>query len=409
MRRTMLRLAVLTAILASACSTRADDAGSDSANVTSAEEAPAVQTLHSMPAFAKLEAADKTALETLVRQPLNTVSKKARERLDALAKDSSFQALSISEQTKKLLALEAPLQTDVPYAQASGAFLMPLGDSDPSPSIGEPRITTRFGAPPPKDDAKFAAKFVAVLSPGPHAPETLIGADDLQDLPEPCAEYTVTFKEGDTVKVTAALVDGAAPDIAKDRLSPPDEDSAGQELQAPSVTFVARALAAIPVANRKILGQVDIHAKRNPQDKAAALAQGRKPSEVRAAGIAMVHPIGAIGIFPRKKSEPYDPVDLPQTLTHEGGHVWTYKRASLNPDTAQWKEWQEAIAADRLHVSWYSSLNFLEDSAETVLGLSAAAHLQDRQKAKAFYAEFKAMFPHRAAVIERYYPGFTPP
>jgi hypothetical protein len=408
MRTTILRIAVLTAVLAPAC-TAADETESNSANVTAAEEPPAVQTLRGLSAFQKLEAADRTALETLVRQPLNTVSKKARERLDALVADPGFPSLSIGEQTKKLIALEAPLPTDVPYAQASGAFLMPLGDNDPTPSISLPRLTTRFGAPPPKDDTKFAAKFVAVLSPGPHSPEMLIGADDLQDLPEPCAEYTVTFREGDSVTVTATLVDGAAPDIAKDRLSPPDEDSGGEELQAPSVTFVARALAAIPVANRKILGQVDIHAKRNPQDKAAALAQGRSPSEVRAAGIAMVHPIGAIGIFPRKKSAPYDPVDLPQTLVHEGGHVWTYKRATLNPDTPQWKEWQAAIAADRLHASWYSSLNFLEDSAETVLAMTAAAHLPDRQKAKAFYAEWKAMFPQRVAVVERYYPGFTPP
>jgi hypothetical protein len=394
---------IILTTIATACTSIAGDDAAAGAALT---EDPSVAKLRSLSGYDGLPTNDKDVLERLVGQPLNTISEKARERVDALSRDAVFPTLSHEQQQKELLALEAPLQDQMPYAQASGAFIMPV--ETVTFELGTPRLSTRIGAAPPKNDVELAAKAVKLLDPNAqHTAEDLIGPGDFQDLSEACAEYTVRFREGDTLAITAPLINGATPDPKASFEGAADEDSAGEPLVAPSVEFVAQALSALPTANRRVLDQVDIHQKRSPQDKAFAIAQHR-PS-LRAAGVAMVYPIGVIGVFPRLKSQPYDAVDLPQTFAHEGGHVWTYKRGTLNPDTTEWKAWKAAIAADRLRPSWYASLNFLEDSAESVLLFTAAANLPDRKRARAFYAEFRAMFPSRASVIEAYFPGFTPP
>lgn len=378
---------------------KGDDAGDDG-------EA-AIELLRSEEAFAELDPSRQDALERLVRPPLNVLSKNARTELDRLLDDPDYRALPVAEQAERLWGL-AHLPVDIASPNPDGTypgvlpplaqFVVPLASASRPMELGQPVVSTRVGAPPPRDPEALLAKMAVLLDPAARpGPEDLIGPEDYEDAPEDCAEFPIIV-DGESFLITAPLDGGLPPDPAQRGQFDADKGSGGMPLVGHSVQEVAEAVAQLPAANRALLQQVDLHAHRNPMDLLYATLYGR--ADFRAYMSALIHPIGTIGVFPQPGLEQ---ATDPNTLAHESGHVWTFLEFGLDPSSDGWREWLAAAQADQLAVSSYADSSFLEDTAEMVLLISAVRSMGAEGEALA--EELRSLFPQRWAILERELPA----
>ena len=85
------------------------------------------------------------------------------------------------------------------------------------------------------------------------------------------------------------------------------------------------------------------------------------------------------------------------TLVHETGHAWSMKDWGAK-DSVPWQAWKSAAARDGLPPSQYGAHNLDEDLAET-----QTLFLESRGRPE--YAMFKALYPHRFAILEQRFGG----
>jgi hypothetical protein len=381
-----------------------DDGAEDGGDDPGDEGQAAVDALRAEESFAMLDAPQQDALERLVEQPLNVLSKAARIELTRLIESADYQALSLAEQAEMLWGLTR-LPQDYANPNPDGTFqgVLPklaqlvaaIAPEDSEVELGEPVISTRVGAPPPLDEEVMLQKLALLLDPSARpGPDDLIGAEDFEDAPEECAEFPLLVN-GEEFLVTAPLVDGAPPDPAVRPEPPADEE--GVPLMVHSVEDTATAMGRLPAANRALLEQIDLHERRNPMDAVYAVLYQR--DDFRAYMSALIYPIGVAGVFPQAGE--VAEIDY-NTLAHESGHVWTFQQWSLDTSTEGWREWIAAMQSDLLAVSTYADSSFLEDSAEMVLLISAVRSMGAEGEALA--EEFRALFPARWEILERDFP-----
>lgn len=126
-----------------------------------------------------------------------------------------------------------------------------------------------------------------------------------------------------------------------------------------SKTEIAKALAAMPEANRQLIKSVNVNPGQNPDDAYWA-KQYNKPN-FRSYMTAGAN--GEVDIYPSTNKQPQNIVD--GSMIHETGHIWSRKNWGADGDK-RWDDWQAAIKSDGTHVSKYAKSSQGEDFSETL-------------------------------------------
>lgn len=360
--------------------------------------------LEELPGFALLPKEQRAALGRLFQQPTNAYSRAVRR--DFVTYLEKLRAAPPEDQAKGLVQI-ALTETDLSKPPVDGLFagawpkyaqvMVATVPATNAYTIGKPTIGRSTGVQKAKDDAKLTAKLASVLQGKNDA--GAIAKDDFDAAVEKSALFPVTIN-GQTIVVSAPLTkDRKAPEPSAVGSYPADATSKGPMMNH-SVEDTAKALAQLPDMNRKLLtGEVVITATRSPLDGIFATLQGRQ--DMRAVMAASIFPIGSIGVFAQPEAQT-GPIQL-DSMVHETGHTWTYKTWGVDPTSKGWTAWRAAIAADGIYPSWYASVAFIEDAAESVLMYVAARSTGDA--GAALRAELEALYPNRWAILAKELPG----
>ena len=130
-----------------------------------------------------------------------------------------------------------------------------------------------------------------------------------------------------------------------------------------TIDQIAKGLAALPEANRKLITRVNVEPGMNPDD---AFWQ-KKYNNPNHRSYMTASPTGVVSIYPSE--HPQRQTSLDGNLIHESGHTFSSQKWGSNSTAAAWKPWRDAMAADGNAVSGYSygSGSASEDFSEAMV------------------------------------------
>lgn len=156
---------------------------------------------------------------------------------------------------------------------------------------------------------------------------------------------------------------------------------------------VAQAIAELPPESRARVKTVSVNPVPSPMDAYWA-KQYNMPDF---ASWMTCGPEGGVDIFPANSQQPENAVV--SSLIHETGHAWSVSGWGENDAGPRWQPWEKAIKLDGpLPPSQYAQSSPEEDVAE-----STALYLSTRGTPA--FNEFRAMFPHRFALLDAQFGG----
>ncbi|MDP1827500.1 MAG: hypothetical protein Q8L48_29790 [Archangium sp.] len=158
-----------------------------------------------------------------------------------------------------------------------------------------------------------------------------------------------------------------------------------------SVEEVASALSAMPPEALARVAEVRLAPTKNPEDAFWAQQYGRAEFST----FMNCGSDGVVTIFPQTTK--VGASGVASTLVHETGHAWSMKDWG-GKDSAPWQAWKSAGARDGLPPSQYGAHNLDEDLAET-----QTLFLESRGRPE--YATYRALYPHRFAILEQRFGG----
>jgi len=158
-----------------------------------------------------------------------------------------------------------------------------------------------------------------------------------------------------------------------------------------SIEEVAKGLAALPASSRKLVKEVSVEEKVNPDDAYWATKYG----DPNFHSYMTAGEEGVISIYPGKTKESQDYLD--GTMIHETGHTLSRQKWGEDDDP-KWKDWKDAMASDGISSSQYAKKSQGEDFAETL-------QLYQQVKGTPQEAEVRALMPERFKIIDELLAG----
>jgi hypothetical protein len=151
---------------------------------------------------------------------------------------------------------------------------------------------------------------------------------------------------------------------------------------------VVRTLAALPAVSRKNITSVHLNPVANPDDAFWAATYGN----AEARSYMTCGAAGGVTIYPAEQKYPDD--IMRTSMIHETGHAWSMKTWGEAGTGAEWDQWADATASDLVNVSHYGQSSLFEDVAE-----ASALYLES--KGTPAFAEYRAIYPARFAILDR--------
>ena len=159
---------------------------------------------------------------------------------------------------------------------------------------------------------------------------------------------------------------------------------------------VALAVAELPRESRALVQIIRLNPDANPDDASWAKAYGTQGFS----SFMSCDANGQLDIYPTRDPNPVK--NIMENMNHEAGHVWSLKLWGHDESAAAWNPWREAVAADGLPSSAYGASSLREDVAE-----STALYLTTRGTPRG--EVYRAMYPHRFALLAKHFPGDSVP
>ena len=127
-----------------------------------------------------------------------------------------------------------------------------------------------------------------------------------------------------------------------------------------SQSEIAKALAAMPEANRKLIKSVNMNPGQNPDDAYWAKEYNRPNfRSYMTAGTS-----GTVNIYPT--TNPKGQHILDGDMIHETGHIWSKNNWGTSYSDKRWDDWKAAIKGDGKYISNYAKASEGEDFSETL-------------------------------------------
>lgn len=104
---------------------------------------------------------------------------------------------------------------------------------------------------------------------------------------------------------------------------------------------------------------------------------------------------GVITIYP-SHGDPPNADKLWKGMLHEVGHIFSQQAWGTDETGPGWKDWREAMSADQVSSSDYADKSPQEDVADTL-----RAYILSKDSPE--HEEYRAMFPHRFEILDRYF------
>lgn len=125
-------------------------------------------------------------------------------------------------------------------------------------------------------------------------------------------------------------------------------------------TEIAKALAALPEASRKLIKSVNMNPGQNPDDAYWAKEYNRPNfRSYMTAGSS-----GVVNIYPT--TNPTGQHNLDGDMIHETGHIWSNTNWGTSHSDKRWDDWKAAIKSDGNYISNYAKASEGEDFSETL-------------------------------------------
>jgi len=155
-----------------------------------------------------------------------------------------------------------------------------------------------------------------------------------------------------------------------------------------SVDQIAKGLAALPDSSRSLIKYVNVNPDKNPEDAEYAKKYKNFAGSYMAAGAA-----GILQIYPTKNAMTQSYLD--GTMIHETGHTLSLQKWGDDYSKGDgWKNWKDAIAADKNQVSDYGNNSPGEDFSE-------ALQQYMTYKGTKYEADARKLWPNRYAIIDK--------
>ena len=195
-------------------------------------------------------------------------------------------------------------------------------------------------------------------------------------------DYSFRGEVADAEQYTATYSDGAGIVIVAPKAPRKRYHLHTVQQSADAATF-------LPAKNRALVKRIVLNPVDNPDDPTWAAAYGEPDfHSYMSAGAD-----GVVTIYPDEAEPMPGAGAMRGTMIHETGHTWSYQEWGTNTNEGKWRDWQAAMALDKTSVSGYAQNSIDEDVAETV-------QVYCSTKGKPKYDEYKAIVPHRLAMLE---------